>query len=501
MPVTNKRTFTLYVVIAVAAVIVINLVSRNIFSRWDTTENKMYSLSKSSQQVVEKIDDLLTLKVYFTDNLPGKYANNRRYLQDILEEYAAYSNGKIRFEFYQPASDEKLTEEAQKSGIQPVQLQVVENDKLEIKRVFMGMQFIYEDKREVIPVIQSTTGLEYEITTKIKKLVDDRRRTIAFGTFTGQAPKNSKLNQVLREFYTLRTQDLSQPVPPDYSCLLINGVTDSVSETELQNLRDFIDRGGNVFIAQSRIDADIQEQKAEPIQSNVFDFIKDYGLSLKENLVLDKRNSQVTVTQSRGFYQINSAVDYPFFPRIQTFGDHPTVKGLEQVRILFASEIDIENNTTSNSVIEPLFRTSDQSGSMSGNYNLSPVQNPGIQTLDQEGKTVAALVTVPNSDNTGVSQIILVSDSQFLDDRGSGGLEENTVFVHNAVDYLMGDVELVALRSREITTRPLKEVSDDAKSRIKWLNILLPPLLIIGFGFWRWKLDKKRSKEIEEIYG
>ena len=45
----------------------------------------------------------------------------------------------------------------------------IENDKVEVKRVYMGLVFMYEDARELNPVIQTTTGLEYDITTNIKK--------------------------------------------------------------------------------------------------------------------------------------------------------------------------------------------------------------------------------------------------------------------------------------------------------------------------------------------
>ena len=173
----NKKSFLTYIGIVVAILIIVNIVSRNMFFRWDLTENKMYSLSDSSKSVVGKIDDRLTMKVYFSDNLPGEYGNNRRYLQDILEEYVAYSNGNIHFELI--PDDEKMQENAQKSGIQPVQLQVIENDNLEVKRVYMGMVFLYEDAQETIPVIQTTTGLEYDITTKIKKLVDTNKETLA----------------------------------------------------------------------------------------------------------------------------------------------------------------------------------------------------------------------------------------------------------------------------------------------------------------------------------
>ena len=84
----------------------INGISKNQFKRFDLTDNKKYSLSSSSRSVIEQIDDLLTMKVYFSDDLPGQYANNRRYLQDILEEYAAFSNGNIRFEFFRPEDDQ-----------------------------------------------------------------------------------------------------------------------------------------------------------------------------------------------------------------------------------------------------------------------------------------------------------------------------------------------------------------------------------------------------------
>ena len=93
MKIDNKKSFIIYTAILVASLVLINLISRNVFDRFDLTDTKMYSLSSSSQSVISKIDDLMTIKVYFSNDLPGEYANNRRYLQDILEEYSAYSKG------------------------------------------------------------------------------------------------------------------------------------------------------------------------------------------------------------------------------------------------------------------------------------------------------------------------------------------------------------------------------------------------------------------------
>ena len=112
----DKKTFITYIGIIGSILIILNIISRNVFFRWDLTNNKMYSLSESSKSVVAKIDDRLTMKVYFSDNLPGEYGNNRRYLQDILEEYAAYSSGNIRFEFYRPDNDDDAIRKIEKDA-------------------------------------------------------------------------------------------------------------------------------------------------------------------------------------------------------------------------------------------------------------------------------------------------------------------------------------------------------------------------------------------------
>ncbi len=509
MTVTNKKSFLVYFAILVVLVVVVNVLFRNLFFRIDLTDNKMYSLSDSSKLVVDKIDDLLTMKVYFSEDLPDKYGNNRRYLQDILEEYEAFSRGNIHFEFYKPESNEDLESEAQKYGIQPVQLQVVENDKLEIKKVYMGMVFIYEDLREAIPVIQTTTGLEYDITTKIKKMVDNKKRTLAFAKFYGQNMKNENITQLLQQSYNVKNIKLDEEIPDDISLLLVNGVEDSVSENEISNLKKFVSNGGNLFVTQSKVKADLQTLQGNIIQSNFFGILEEFGIKLEDNIILDKQCGQVTVSQNVGFFKMNSAVNYPFFPLIQNFGDHLIVNGLEQIRILFPSEIAIENSIIPDSIetgvdvnITPLFYTSDNSATMSGYYNLSyePKMNPIMNNLTDKGKAVAVLATVEATGSTGLSQIVLVSDSKFLSDDGSGSISENSVFVMNTVDYLMGDSDLISLRSREITTRPLETIEDGSKSKLKWINILLPSLLIVGLGVLRIRKESNRAKILGEIY-
>ncbi len=495
--VTSRKTFGIYVCVSIAAVALLNVISRNWFVRVDLTSGQVYSLSSSSKAVLNKVDDLLTAKVYFSDNLPGQYGNNRRFLQDILEEYAAYSNGNMRFEFYTPDDDEEL-QDAMTYGIQPVQLQVIENDKLEIKRVYMGLVFLYEDQRETIPVVQTTTGLEYEITSKIKKMVDDKKQIIGFVSFGEQKPATESIRTQLGESYNVQDVSLDEEVASNVTLLFVSGVADSVTEDEYKHLESYVDRGGNLFLTQSRIDASLNTQRGTPVTTNLLGILDKYGVSVEENLVLDERCNNITVTQQRGFFRINTAVPYPFFPLIRSFGDHVMVRGLEQVHTIFPSEITWDE-ADSMSTVEPLFYTSGRSSTMAGFYNLTPIDNPAFSTLTQGAKVVAVYSTSPTE--TATSQLVYVSDSSFLLDEAGGRMPENVIFTMNAADVLIGDRDLVALRSREITTRPLVTLDDGSRATWKSLNIVVPALLVLGYGLLQWRAERSRTRRLEELYG
>ena len=504
----NKKSTIIFSAIIFASVIFLNIIGRNWFVRLDLTDNKMYSLSTSSKSVVEKIDDPFTIKIYFSDQLPGQYGNNRRYLQDILEEYSAYSSGNLRFEFNIPETDEQLAEDAQKYGIQPVQLQVIENDKVEIKKVYMGLVLLYEDKRETIPIIQTSTGLEYEITTKIKKMVESKKSTLGIISLS-EAVSNQNLVQTLNERYSVRPNlTLSNEVPGNIDVLLINGIEDSLSLDEESNLRNFINNGGNIFIGQNRITVDIQTQQGSPIQSNIFDILNSYGLSIIENLVLDESCGQVNVQQQVGPFRMAVPMDYPFLPVIKKFNNEDlTVNGLESMSLIFTSQIKSDSIYSDNLVdFVPLLFTSNRSSTMTGFYNMNPdpKSNPAFSNLNQSSMVVGARVVTMNKEAGIQSNIVLVSDSKIFADQGGGSSPENRIFIMNTIDYLLGDSELISLRSREVTDRPLLTEADgvDAKTRLTWkvINMILPSILIVLLGMYVMRSNKKRSLNLKGLY-
>jgi len=144
---TSTKTQTLIRLgIVLAILILLNFISVRWFGRMDMTRTGLFTLSDASTSLMRSLDDRVTVKVYFTEDLPAPYNNHRRQLLDQLNEYRAYARGNLQFEFIDPSA-EKSEQEAQRQGIAPVQVQVVKEDKFEVKRAYMGMVFLYEYRK------------------------------------------------------------------------------------------------------------------------------------------------------------------------------------------------------------------------------------------------------------------------------------------------------------------------------------------------------------------
>jgi ABC-type uncharacterized transport system involved in gliding motility auxiliary subunit len=165
-------------IIYLAVVVLVNVAGITLFFRADLTANKIYSISAASKNVVATLSEPLTIKVFFTRDLPPPYNNLERYLRDLFEEYAIYGNQFFNYRFYNVSAEEgELSAQAQENqkiannyGIQPIQIQVVDKDEVKFQKAYMGLAMIHGDLIEQIPAITSTEGLEYRLTTAIQKM-------------------------------------------------------------------------------------------------------------------------------------------------------------------------------------------------------------------------------------------------------------------------------------------------------------------------------------------
>jgi ABC-type uncharacterized transport system involved in gliding motility auxiliary subunit len=177
LPKATQRYAKLLVYVVV--VVLVNVAALTLFFRLDLTRHRIYSLSELSREVVATLQEPLTVNVFFTRDLPAPYNTIERYLRDLLAEYAVHANRRFNYSFHvvdpegpqagQAAENQRL---AENYGIDPVQIQVVEEDEVKFKKAYMGLVLIHGDVVERIPAITNTDGLEYRLTTAIRKMHD-----------------------------------------------------------------------------------------------------------------------------------------------------------------------------------------------------------------------------------------------------------------------------------------------------------------------------------------
>ncbi|MCL2155139.1 MAG: Gldg family protein [Leptospirales bacterium] len=162
----NSRNFQL--LLNVILIIVINLAATAFSVKIDLTSNNTYSLTKHSREIVSNLNEKLKIKVFFSKDLSGEQAIIFRYLKDILEEYNFYGNRNFSYEII---NNEELESQGRDYGLEMIQIREIENDQVKIRNVYMGLVIQHGDLVEKINTITSTTGLEFNISLRIEKMV------------------------------------------------------------------------------------------------------------------------------------------------------------------------------------------------------------------------------------------------------------------------------------------------------------------------------------------
>jgi gliding-associated putative ABC transporter substrate-binding component GldG len=532
----NKKDILIKTLIIIGIIVAINVIAKRVFTRVDLTKNKSYTLSDISKKIVSELDDKVLVKAYFSENLPAPYNNLRRQVQDILDDYRSYSGGNLNYEFINTTSSSEgeaseLDKEAQKYGIQPVQIQAMDNDKLEVKRAYLGLVFLYGGKQESIPVVQSVDNLEYDITTILKRFETAEKRKVGFLTGHGEVElsKMQQTQKILSDQYDVVTVDLktTAEVEPGVGVLLVMAPKGPISEGEKFKIDQYIMRGGNVAFLIDKINPNFQQQMVigNPVNTNLDDMLQSYGISMRSDLIRDLQSSTVQVQSAIGF---PISMNYPYFPAITNIAkDNPAFKNIKSVTLTYASSLDLNYASGKNLDVKPLLTTSDKSGQVVDFFflNLEQFQNmtkASVDTLfDEKGYVVGATYAgkfrsffdgkeMPGdtsqswvafsgerkSASDKDSRIIAIGDGDFANEE-SRPPRENIIFLVNLVEYMMDDVGLAEIRTKISPESPIEETSEDTKRFMKYFNLIFPSALVLVFGLLAWKRRNDRKKSMQ----
>ena len=229
--------------------------------------------------------------------------------------------------------------------------------------------------------------------------------------------------------------------------------------------------------------------------------LKEKGVEVLDNFVVDARCGSVSVPQQLGFFTIQASVSFPYVPVIATFAQHPVTSGLEGVMLEFASEI--RSTGDSSVVYTPLAMSSDLSSSMPAPQFFDVNREWVEDDFTRDNIVVAAAVESTAKENP--FRMVVVGDGDFPVNgpyQQSRQLQpDNVNFLVNAIDWLSDDTGLIALRTRGAISRPIREMDESARSILKYANFLLPVLLAVGYGVVRSQRNRAvRMKRMNDDY-
>lgn len=526
----QKRQYLLRALLILGIIVLINLIALRVFTRVDLTEGKIYTLSEASKNLARSLDDKFVVKAYFSSDLPAPYNNTKREVQDQLDDYRAYAGGNFQYEFIDPGRKEDLEQEAQRYGIPPVQVQVLKEDKLQIEKAYMGLVFLYGDKQERVPVVQSTSNLEYEISSSIKKMTSKELRKVGFLTGQGEPDlqQMASVQEMLAKQYQVTTVSLSggKPIPSDIAVLVIAAPSQPFKSWEKFLIDQYLMKGGRIAFFINKVNANLQNQMGQALNLHLEELLEAYGIRINTDLVRDVSCAYVMVKQQAGFMVIQNQVPFYYLPRANDFDKQsPLVRDLSSVVFYFVSSLDTSLARSKGLGINVLVKSSPRSGRQENFFMINPTQQvtpemfkesgiPLVATLEgafpsaftnkpiEADSTVKGTIdTTHRLFNSRLSKIVVVGDGDFLQDQLSGGNKDNFLLASNLVDWLADDIGLAEIRARDSGSKPLEEVGEGAKTWIKGIDLAVPPLLVVLVGIvrWRWRISKRKSLETKRL--
>lgn len=498
------------ILIIVGILIVVNILASFFFHRFDLTQNKNYSLSSSSKDILKSLDDLVTVKVYFSKDLPPNLVNLRQDVSDVLDEYKNYGKNNLKIEYVDPQANQKTEQAVLALGIPKLQFNVYQKEKLQVVSGYLGVVLFYGNKKEIIPEVVDTKNLEYDLTSLIKKLTEVKENKIALASGNDELNPTQDitfLNQFLGQQYDVSQFDLSQnkTISPDIKTLILIGPTKIFTDKEKFILDQFLMGGGSILLAYNGVSVD-QNLQTGKNDLGLADQFENYGIKLNSDLVLDESSEIASFNTDSGPFLIQ----YPFWIKMTKAGlDQNSVvtNKLQSLVLPWTSSLETIKDKAGGNEIQELAKTTNKSWVVSDNYNLNPQQQ--FNPTNQKPYLVAAAVfgkfnsffagkplpegmTGQAVEKTDNARLAVIGNAQFIRDGFVQQFKDNLIFFLNIVDNLTLSQDLISIRAKAISSYPLKNLSDSQRLTFKFFGIFSSIIIVALLGLVKY-ISRKRK--------
>jgi len=301
MSIQRKRERTLlFLVLAVFAAAVVNL---SVFSfRVDLTSAGAYSISAATKGVLGQAKDQISL-TYFLSKKLTNFAPVTQDISDFLQEYASASGGKVKVRVVDPQETGQLGD-MQRLGLQPYSINTVEQSQQTQTVVYTGIVLQYLDRQEVLPLVGQIETLEYDLTSKVDKLITQRQKSVALLlTDPSLSLQNnfSYLSQTLTKSAVFREVRAGEAVG-DATVLIVVGPK-GITPPALKTIDDYLMKGGKVLFAVDGVFVDLNSPQGVPVPAGdnaLLKALEGWGVRVEQSLTHDVYVNSVTFNGPQG---------------------------------------------------------------------------------------------------------------------------------------------------------------------------------------------------------
>lgn len=389
-----KRQNISQLVFSLLIILFLNIIGSYVYTRFDLTSEKRYSLSPATKNLLKGLDDILYVKVYLEGDLPAGFKRLRNSTQEMLDEFRAY-NKNIQYEFVDPSAiaDKKQRNEMYKQlvgkGILPTNLQTKDKGVTKEQVIFPGAEVSYRTHTIPLQLLMDQMGiesenvinnsiqaLEYNISNVIRKLDVRLKPKIAIIEGHGELKKYEMydITNALNEYYDVervwineKVNALTQRIVSDtaapkiqnkYKAIIIAKPDSAFSEKDKFIIDQYIMYGGKVLWMIDPVFASMDSLKGSSQtvgitnELNLADQFFKYGFRLNTNLIMDINSLPIPiVTGKMGNQPKTSFLPWNFFPILMPVDKHPIVRNLNAIKTEFISSIDTIDNGIKKTVL------------------------------------------------------------------------------------------------------------------------------------------------------
>lgn len=370
---TRGGKLIIQTLIVLAIIVVVNLISRQMYTYVDLTEDKRFTLSESTASLLEDVDDVVFIEVLLEGDLD---ANLKRLQNRTREILAGFNNinPNIEYSFINPSEGtteeiNMLAQNLAKDGIRPGNLMIQEANKLVEKLFYPYVIIKYGDRKIPVNLMEpqmpnesneqtlnrSGTLLEYKLANAMQKMFAKDFPIVMFTEGNGELidAQTARLEQELAR--TVRTGrlnlDSTFQIDQKVDVLIVARPTEEVSVRSQFLIDQYIMNGGKVIwmIDQYHLNLDsISYNKVyipRPMEHGLDNLFFKYGVRINTDLILDLENTKIPqVIGTQGGKEQTQYLNWIYHPLLQANSDNPIVKNIGRVASTFPSSITILDN-------------------------------------------------------------------------------------------------------------------------------------------------------------